>query len=211
MKPKCRANIAPRGLSRLARMARSTPLALALALAALSAFVLAACGGESDANLLPGTTADQIESNLDEVKRLVAEDDCIGAEDAVAEVTAEVEELDGVAPRLKTALQEGTAKLSEVVGRCEEEEATEETEPALEAEVEPEEDEDEEKPKKEKPDKKGEEAEETGGEAPKTEEAHELPPQSNGKGEEKGGGPAVEPELEEAEPTGGVGPAVEGE
>ncbi len=78
----------------------------------------------------PGTTADEIESNLDQVEQLAAEGDCVGAEDAVAQVAAEVEELEGVDVKLKRALEEGTAKLSEVVGRCEEE-TSEETEPSV--------------------------------------------------------------------------------
>src|SRR3954451_17769939 len=106
-------------------MGRFSALMLALLLGAVSAVALASCGGGSDAKLLPGTTAEQIESNLDQVKQLVAEDDCIGAEDAVAEVAAEVEELN-VAAKLQAALQEGTTKLSEVVGRCEEEAAEDE-------------------------------------------------------------------------------------
>lgn len=185
-------------------MGRLSALLLALVLGGAGAVALVSCGGGDDAKLLPGTTASQIESNLDQVKRLTAEDDCIGAEDAVAEVAAEVEELN-VAAKLKAALQEGTARLSEVVGRCEEETAGEETEPALETDVEPEEVEEEKKPKKEKPDKEFEEPEE----ASEAEEDTELPP-SNGNGEEKGHGspPPVQPEAEEvAPPSGGVAPS----
>lgn len=188
-------------------MARLSALFLVFLLGAASAVALVSCGGGDEADLLPGTTADQIESNLEEVERLAGEQDCIGAESAVAEVTAEVEELQGVDRRLKTALQEGTVRLSEVVGRCEEEETTEEeTEPAVETDVEAEEVEDDEKPKKEKP-KKEDEAQEQPSEA---DEGPELPPQSNGKGEEKGGGEGspVKPEPEEAPPSGGVGPSV---
>jgi hypothetical protein len=182
-------------------MARLSALLLAFALGATAAVALVSCGGGSDANLLPGTTADEIESNLDQVEALAAERECFGAEDAVAKVAAEVEELDGVDPKLKRALEEGTAKLSEVVGRCEEE-TIEETEPAVETAVEPEEveDEKEKKPKKEKPAEPEETSEDEG---PK------LPPQSNGKGEEKGGGPPpAETETEETAPSGGVGPGV---
>ena len=187
-------------------MARLSTLFLALLLGAASAVALVSCGSGNDADLLPGTTADQIESNLTEVEELADEGDCIGAETAVAEVTAEVEELEGVDLKLKAALQEGTAKLSEVVGRCEEE-TTDETEPTLESDVEAEEVEDEKKPKKEKPEKEGEEPAEpkepsAGGEEPT--------PQSEGKGEEKGGGEGAPPaEAEPEEPSsGGVGPSV---
>jgi|SRR6476620_64936 len=187
-------------------MARLSPLLLALVMGAASAAALASCGG-SDAELLPGTTAEQIESNLDLVEELAGNEDCIGAEDAVAEVTEEVEGLEGVDLKLKTALQEGTARLSEVVASCEEE-TTEEAEPTLESDVGDEEVEDEKKAKKEKPEKEKPEPkeEESEGEGPN------LPPQSNGKGEEKGKGgeepPAeTEPEAEEAPSSGGVGPS----
>jgi hypothetical protein len=176
---------------------------LALLLGGVSALALASCGGGSNADLLPGTTASQIESNLNEVKRLNAEGDCIGAEDAVDEVAAEVEGLQGVDRKLKTALQEGTAKLSEVVSDCEE--TSEETEPSVEPDVEAEELE-EKKPKKEKPEKEAKEPAEPKEEETEPEEGHELPPQSNGKGEEKGKG--GQPEAEETPPSGGVGPSV---
>jgi len=187
-------------------MARLSPLFLAFLLGAASAVGLVSCGGGNDAQLLPGTTADQIESNLDQVAELAAAEDCVGAEDAVAEVAAEVEELQGVDVKLKTALQEGTAKLREVVGRCEEETTEEEAEPVLETDVEAEEVEKEEKPKKEKPEKEDEEPAETGEETPEG----EVPGLSPGKGEEQGdsGEESVEPEAEETPSSGGVGPSV---
>ena len=188
-------------------MARLSALFLVFCLGAASAVALASCGEGDGADLLPGTTADQIESNLNEVEELTDEGDCVGAESAVAEVAASVEELQGVDRRLKAALEEGTAKLSEVVGRCEEEETSEETEPELETDVEPEEVEEDEKPKEKKDDEEpSEEPEEPseGGEGP------ELPPQSNGNGEEKGGGEPVTPAEPPAEetPSGGLGPSV---
>ena len=185
-------------------MARLSALLLTIALGATAAVALVSCGSGDDANLLPGTTAEEIEANLDQVELLAAEGDCFGAEDAVAEVAGEVEELEGVDVRLKRALEDGTARLSEVVGRCEEEPAEEETEPTVETDVEPEEVEDEEKkPKKEKPEK-----EKPAEEEPNEGEGPELPPQANGKGEEKGGGPPTEAEPEETAPSGGVGPGV---
>lgn len=188
-------------------MARLSALLLAVVLGAACALALVSCGSGNDADLLPGTTADEIEANLDAVEQLAADGDCFGAEDAVAQVTAEVEELDGVDVKLKRALEDGTARLSEVVGRCEEED-TDETEPTVETAVEPEEveDEKEKKPKKEKPEKE-EPAEQK--EEPAEGEGPELPPQANGKGEEKGGGPPpTETEPEETAPSGGVGPGV---
>lgn len=189
-------------------MGRLSAVLLALLLGGVSALALTSCGGGSNADLLPGTTASQIESNLDQVKQLTAEGECIGAENAVAEVAAEVEGLREVDLKLKAALQEGTAKLSEVVSECEE--TGEETEPALESDVEAEEP--EKKPKKEKPEKKVKEPAEPKEEATEPEEGPELPPQSNGKGEENGkGGPPAAPEAEETAPSGGVGPGVEAE
>jgi hypothetical protein len=189
-------------------MARLSALLAAFVLGAAAAVALVACGGGEDADLLPGTTADQIESNLTRVEELADEGDCIGAEDAVAEVTAEVEELQGVDLKLKAALQEGTAKLSEAVGRCEEETVEEETEPVLEEDFEPEEVEAEEKPKKEKPEKEDEEPVEPD-EPVESGEGAEPPPQSNGKGEENSGSaPPAEPDIEEAAPpsSGGISP-----
>jgi hypothetical protein len=188
-------------------MARLSPLLLALFLGAAAAVALVSCGG-GDADLLPGTTADQIESNLDQVEELAEGGDCIGAEDAVAEVAAEVEELEGVDLKLKAALQEGTGRLSEVVSGCEEETtSSEETEPSFESDVGAEEVEDEKKPKKVKPEKEEEEPKEEPSE--EEDEGSELPPQSNGEGEEKGKGePPAEPEAEETPPSGGVGPGV---
>jgi hypothetical protein len=193
-------------------MARLSALFLAFLLGTASAVALVSCGGGNDAELLPGTTADQIESNLDQVDQLAGEGDCIGAEDAVAEVTAEVEELQGVDLKLKAALEEGTAQLSAVVGRCEEETTSEETEPSLETTVEADElEEEEKKSKKDKQAEKEEEAAEQEEEAAE-DEGPDLPPPSNGKGEENGQGggePPVEAEPPEETPSsGGVGPSV---
>lgn len=184
-------------------MARLSALFIAFVLGAAASVALVSCGGD-DAELLPGTTAEQIESNLTRVEELSNEGDCIGAEEAVAEVTAEVEELRGVNEKLKAALQEGATRLSVVVGRCEEETTEEETEPALDEDLEAEEVEDEKKPKKEKPDK-DKEPSEPAEDPDETEEEPELSPQD----EEKGGGenaPPVEQEPEVAPPSGGVAP-----
>jgi hypothetical protein len=192
-------------------MGRLSALFLTFLLGAASAVALVSCGSGSGAELLPGTTAEEIEANLDRIDQLAAEGDCIGAEDAVAEVTAEVEELRGVDLKLKAALEEGTAQLSAVVGRCEEETTSEATEPTLESTVEADELEEEaKKPKKDKKAEKEEEAAEQEEEAAE-DEGPDLPPPSNGKGEEKGNGggePPAESEPEETPPSGGVGPSV---
>jgi flagellar biosynthesis GTPase FlhF len=197
-------------------MGRFSALMLALILGGASVVALASCGGGSDAKLLPGTTASQIESNLDQVKVLAESGDCIGAEDAVAEVSAEVEELN-VAAKLKGALQEGTAKLSEVVGRCEEEAAEteeEEAEPSAAADVEAEEEleqkqlEAEEKAEKaqEKAEKQ-EQKEEEKAEPPAVEEGNQPSGEGKAKGHEEAP-PTFEPEPapEETE-SGGVSPS----
>jgi hypothetical protein len=105
---------------------------LALILGAAAALALVSCGGGEDAKLLPGNTAAEITENLDRVKQYSEEGECVGAEDAVSEVNAQVEELSGVDPKLLEALQRGAARLSEVVASCEEEEA-EAVEPSSEA------------------------------------------------------------------------------
>ena len=197
---------------------RLSALLLALLLSGAGAMALSSCGGGSDAKLLPGSTASQIESNLDQVKTLVESGDCVGAEDAVASVSAEVEELN-VAAKLKGALQEGTEKLSEVVGRCDEE-SEEEAEQAAEADVEAEEEEleakeleaEEEKAAKaeEKAEKQGQKEEEKA-EAPEVDEGEgTLPPQAEGKAkghEEEVVPPPAETGPEESE-SGGVSPGV---
>jgi len=197
-------------------MGRFSALMLALILGGAGTMALASCGGGSDAKLLPGTTANQIESNLDQVQTLVENGDCVGAEDAVAEVSAEVEEVN-VAAKLKGALQEGTAKLSEVVSRCEEEGDEEETEPSAAADVEAEELEQKQLEAEEKAEKaqekaeKQEQKEEKEKPAPEVEESEgTLPPQAEGKAkghEEETPPPAVEQPSEESE-SGGVSPGV---
>jgi hypothetical protein len=192
-------------------MVRLSALLLVFALGAAGAVTLTSCGAGSDADLLPGTTADQIEANLNEIEELADEEDCIGAEDAVAEVATEVEELQGVDLKLKAALQEGTARLSEVVSRCSEETTEEETEPTAESDLGAEElEEDEKKSGEEQPDK-GEEKQGGPDEEPSEGEGPDLPSQSEGKGGEKGNGggePPAEAEAEETPPSGGVGPSV---
>jgi len=106
---------------------------LALALGVATAFALASCGGE-DAKLLPGSTAAEISENLDAVKQLASEGECVGAADAADQVSAQVEALSGVDPKLKQALERGAARLNEVVTTCEEVEVeTETVAPAREA------------------------------------------------------------------------------
>jgi hypothetical protein len=111
---------------------------IALALGVAAALGLVSCGGGEDAKLLPGNTAAEITENLDRVKQYAEEGECIGAEDAVAEVNAQVEGLTGVDPKLVDALERGATRLSEVVAGCEEED-TEAVAPESEATTEGEE------------------------------------------------------------------------
>jgi hypothetical protein len=102
---------------------RFAALLLALALGAGAVLTLASCGGGEDAKLLPGNTAAEINENLDRVKQYAEEEECVGAEDAVAEVNNQIEGLTDVDSKLVEALQHGADRLEEVVAGCEEDEA----------------------------------------------------------------------------------------
>lgn len=92
---------------------------LLLALGVAAALALVSCGGE-EAELLPGETAREITENLDAVKELADEGECVGAAEAADEVSSQVDALTGVDAKLKQVLERGTARLSEVVATCEE-------------------------------------------------------------------------------------------
>jgi outer membrane biosynthesis protein TonB len=190
----------------MGRLSASLPV---LGLLAAAATGLTACGSSGGDELLPGGTASEIKSNLSQVEQLVAEGECVGAENSAAEIGSQVEELTGVDARLKRALAEGATRLTEnVSSECVEEPEEEETTSGVEetAEEGPEKKPKPEKPKKEEKEEKEEEAEAE----PEAEEGPTLPPQSNGKGEEngEGKGPPVEAGEEEGPPSGGVGPGV---
>lgn len=180
-------------------MGRLSASLLVLLLGAAATVALASCGS-SDSGLLPGSTASEINSNLDEVQQLVAEGDCAGAETASAEISGQIENLGGVNSRLKEALGEGAARLADVVSSCEEVPDEEEELKDLEAQEEEQAEEqeaDEKKEKKEKPDKQKPEKEKEQKEPPVEQkepptEEESTPP------EETGGG---------GTPSGGVGPA----
>lgn len=208
MNRKCRPNtarvppIAVVGpLSRLEIVGRLSASLLILALTAALAGGLSACGSSS--NLLPGTTASEINSNLDEVRQLVSEDDCAGATEAASSVTTQVEELGGVDTELKEALSEGAARLNEVVAGCAEASEDEASE-ALEAEAE-EEELDLQEAEEEKVKKPKKEPAETA--EPPTKETP-AEPKGEAKGQEEGKGPSEEApsETESEAPSGGVGP-----
>lgn len=207
MTRKCRENPASGPFSRLAWMGRHRAILLALVLGILAAATLSACGGEEKAELLPGKTAGDIDANLSLVEELVANGDCVGAENAAAAVREQVDALTGVDQRLKETLSDGAARLQEVIGECveqspqEDEETTASEEPDLE-EVEKEERDEE---------KAQEEAEKEAEKEQKKEEKEEKePPAKETPDQEE---PKEEPEVPPTEPTnppsGGVSPSTE--
>jgi TolA-binding protein len=186
-------------------MGRLSTSLLTLLLGAAATVVLTSCGS-GNSGLLPGSTASEINSNLDKVQTLVAEGDCAGAEEASGEVNGQIETLEGVDSRLKEALSEGASRLAEVVSTCEEapsqadeeiqaQEADEEARTEDEATAKKEK---KEEPGKSKPGKEKEEKEPPAEppEAPGQEEKEEVTP-----AEENSGGT----------PSGGVGPATPAE
>jgi hypothetical protein len=182
-------------------MGRLTASLLVLALSAGVALGLSACGGGGDADLLPGSTASEITSNLDRVEQLASEEECAGAAEAAASVSVQIEELDGVDAKLKQALREGATRLNEVVADCEEPIA-EET-PSIAPAEEP-----EEVKKPDKPDKAEKTAKKEADEA-EEETTPTLPTQAEGeaKGLEKQAEEAPPVENDGGTPSGGVGPA----
>jgi hypothetical protein len=179
---------------------------LALVLGAAATAALAACGGE-DAKLLPGETAREITANLETVKQLANEGDCVGAESAAGQVSEQIEALTGVDRKLKQALQDGANRLNEVVAGCEES-ATEAIAPAeepAESEKKPSKAEAREAKELEKAEKQEEK------EVPEPEGAKTAPqPQGEGKGAEEGNAPppaGSEEAAPETSPSGGVSPA----
>jgi hypothetical protein len=199
---------------------RATSIILALFVAALA---LGACGSGSDAKLLPGTTASEINQNLEAVRQRVGEGNCEGAEEAAAAVSTQVDELgSGVDKKLRAALSEGAERLGEVVQTCGESEAEEAQEEAEgqeeleEAEGEEEQADIEAEEKAQEKDEKAQEKEEKAQgreeEKQEKEEEKEAAPPSKGKGpegQEEGAIEPVEPPVEvpseEAE-SGGIGP-----
>ncbi len=208
---------------------RATALLLAVLAAGL---LLSACGSSGKGELLPGTTADQINANLDKVRESAENGACETAEVAVAEVSNEVDELTKVNEKLKTALAQGAEKLSEVVSTCglaeeeAEEKKAEEAETEEQEQLETQEEEQAEEETLEE-DQKEEEREEKAKEKAEKEAEQPEPPtggeesEGNGKakGHEKQEEETVEPESGEIEVTppgpgsaGGIGPgaSVEG-
>ena len=180
-----------------------TRTAIAAALGVLAVATLSACGGE-DAKLLPGHTAREITANLESVRELSDEGDCVGAESAAAQVGEQIEAVEGVDRKLKEALSNGAERLNEVVEECEEAEEPEAVAPAVipPAEEEPGE-------QSEKKAEKEEEKAERDREKEEAQEEKEVPPPGQEKippGQEKKTPPAAE-----ESPSGGVEPAAPAE
>jgi outer membrane biosynthesis protein TonB len=195
-------------------MPRLAAAATTLALGAALAVALSACGG-SDAKLLPGNTAQEITEDLDSVQALVEEGECVGAEDEALRVSEQVDGIKGIDPKLKQALEEGAAQLSQVVATCEEapEETVEETVPPPASPEQKKGEEEREKALKEaekEQEKEEKEQEKAAKEQEKEEQKEEgeggpaLPPQANG---EAKGHQEPPPPAEGGAPAGGVGPA----
>ena len=214
-------------------MGRSRAATLILAVLA-AGLLLAACGSGGNGELLPGTTASQIESNLDQARSSNEEGNCEAAEDAVAAVSTQIDELQKVDGELKAALKHGAAKLSEVVSNCgaqeeeteqaeaeKQQEAAEEEQAELEAEQEKEEEKqtaeeeknaEKEQKAQEREEKAQEKAEEHAEQPGPSEEGEESGPKGKAKGHEEEQIETPEEEVippTEGGPAGGIGPGAE--
>jgi hypothetical protein len=203
----------------MGRFRAATLLFAALAVCLL----LAACGSGGNGELLPGTTAKQIESNLDQVRASASEQNCEAAEEAVAAVSTEIDELHKVDKELKAALKQGAAKLSVVVSSCgvkeeeaeqaQAEEAAEEEEQAnLEAEEEAAAEEEAQEKAEEREQKAEEKAEKHAEQPGPSEEGEESGPNGKAKGHEEEEIETPEEEVippSEGGPGGGIGPGAE--
>jgi hypothetical protein len=96
---------------------------LALALGAAVAVGLVSCGSRDKTGLVPGTNAQQIQSNLSTVDQLAAQGDCTDAAAAVADIRSEIDSLpSSVDAGLRDRLRAGAARLEDIVnspGACE--------------------------------------------------------------------------------------------
>jgi hypothetical protein len=196
----CRQILRRKPFSRLARMPRALLSLLAVALSGAAALALVACGGE-DAKLLPGETAREITANLDTVRQLSDEGDCLGAESAAQQVGEQIEALEGVDRKLKLALEDGALRLEEVIAGCEESPSE-----AIAPAIIPSEPEEEEKAPKEKKGKEKEPKPKEEEVEPETTPPHSLPPQANGEGKGLENGKGPPPSEEDESSSGGVSP-----
>jgi len=190
---------------------------------------LSACGGGGNGELLPSTTAQQINAKLDQVRESFESGNCEKAEVAVAQVSTEVDDLGKVDVKLKKALHQGALKLSQVVSSCgvaeeeaeavkAEEEAEEEQALIESEEAEAEEEAFAEEQKEEEREEKAEEKAEKEAEKAEPPTGGEESPKGKAKGHEKQEEETVPPPTEFEEvtppeggggPAGGVGPGAE--
>lgn len=201
MSLKCRGKRCSGRFSRLGGMRRYRALALTLALSLAASVALGACGGEDSPELLPGQTASEINANLSLVEDLVAGGDCVGATNAAAAVSEQVEALTGVNQKLKETLANGTGRLQEVLAECEEapEENEDETFPAEE----PDELEQQQREKEEQREEKEAEREAEKEQQQEEKPEKEAPPAQKEPKEE----PEVPSKEEPTPPSGGVSPS----
>jgi cell division septation protein DedD len=93
-------------------------LALALVLGVACAALLA-CGGGTNPKLLPGTRADNLQTDLDGLRNAVDNGQCADATRALTALRAEVARLPvSVDTRLKQRLQDGVANLDRISPRA---------------------------------------------------------------------------------------------
>jgi hypothetical protein len=196
-------------------MGRPDQSLLVLALGILAALAIASCGG-GDAQLLPGETARDITANLNTVRDLADAGDCVGAESAAQQVSEQIAALGGIDAKLKRALEQGAARLNEVVASCEEAEGEETTTTTTPPETEGASEKTAKKEEKER-EKEEREREKEEGQSEKNEGSGESPstPPAPAQGEAKGHGdePAGGEEGGGEDSSGGVGPGtpLEGE
>lgn len=184
-------------------MPRTTAIPVLVILALASPLVLAACG-EEDAQLLPGATAREISVNLDSVRNLADEGDCVGAEGAAEQVRAQIEAVE-VDPELKRALERGATRLNEVVAECEEP-----VEEGIEPATTPDEEEGEEVGGERRGGRQDDKGDKGRAQPPRPDAAPDRPTTPRpSPGGEKGGTPEPAPEEgeEDEDPSGGVSPA----
>jgi hypothetical protein len=109
--------------SRLRSLSRLAVPILALALGAVVALALVSCGSRDTKGLLPGDTAGQIVSNLDQIEQDASEGSCTSAAEEVAAVQDQIQSLPAsVDSQLRARLEDGASRLADVVnspGACE--------------------------------------------------------------------------------------------
>ena len=118
-------------------------LRFALPIVALAAGVavavgLVSCGSRDEKGLLPGSNAQQILDNLDQVQADAAAGDCSGAAEEVAAVQNQIDDLPAsVDPELRSRLEQGAQRLEDLVNEPDACVTTTDTEETTESTTEP--------------------------------------------------------------------------